>query len=294
MDMEEKTEGEDLYSLLEVSNTASESEIRKAYYRLALKCHPDRNPDDSSAKEKFQKLGRAYEILGDKEKRAIYDETGIIDGEEFFSKKSSAEWDEHWRKLFKKISVDDITAFENTYKNSNEEEKDLKEVYKKFKGNMEDIFANMILASENDVERFTKILQTSIKSGELPSYPAFSKSSKTLKKTKNQRKKEMEKEAKEAEELATKMGLRSGDEDSLRMAIISKNQKKGKSKQELDMEALVSKIQSKYTSDKGKTKKGYEEPSEEEFMKARQRLEEKKVQDGPKIQNKSSTKRKRN
>jgi DnaJ-class molecular chaperone len=69
---------EDLYSVLGVSKTASAEEISKAYRKLAKKLHPDLNPGDKSAEEKFKKITGAYDILGDEEKRKRYDR-GEID-----------------------------------------------------------------------------------------------------------------------------------------------------------------------------------------------------------------------
>ncbi|KAK6590732.1 DNAJ [Cryptosporidium xiaoi] len=65
------------YDLLSVSPGASPDEIRRQYYRKAKQYHPDKNPDDNEAKEKFQKLGEAYQILADPELRRRYDEYGI-------------------------------------------------------------------------------------------------------------------------------------------------------------------------------------------------------------------------
>lgn len=66
----------DYYEILGVSKDATEQEIKKAYRTLAKKYHPDRNPDDSSAQEKFKEINEAYEVLGDKEKRKKYDQFG--------------------------------------------------------------------------------------------------------------------------------------------------------------------------------------------------------------------------
>ena len=66
----------DYYEILGVSRTATEIEIKKAYRKLAMKYHPDRNPGDKEAEEKFKLINEAYQVLSDKEKRAIYDRYG--------------------------------------------------------------------------------------------------------------------------------------------------------------------------------------------------------------------------
>ena len=66
----------DYYQVLDVARTASEAEIKKAYRRLAMKYHPDRNPNDHEAEEKFKEAKEAYEVLCDQQKRAIYDQHG--------------------------------------------------------------------------------------------------------------------------------------------------------------------------------------------------------------------------
>lgn len=66
----------DYYDVLGVSKDATGSELKKAYRKLALKFHPDKNPDDKEAEEKFKELGEAYEALSDDDKRAAYDRYG--------------------------------------------------------------------------------------------------------------------------------------------------------------------------------------------------------------------------
>lgn len=66
----------DFYEVLGVAKTASEKEIKKAYKKLAMKFHPDKNPDDPTAADKFKEVKAAYEILMDKEKRTAYDQFG--------------------------------------------------------------------------------------------------------------------------------------------------------------------------------------------------------------------------
>ncbi|MEQ8834203.1 MAG: molecular chaperone DnaJ [Miltoncostaeaceae bacterium] len=64
---------EDLYAVLGVSRTATEEEIRKAYRKLARQYHPDANPGDPKAEERFKEIGHAYDVLGNAEKRREYD-----------------------------------------------------------------------------------------------------------------------------------------------------------------------------------------------------------------------------
>src|SRR6187455_3077797 len=66
----------DHYATLGVSKTASSEDIQKAYRKLARKYHPDMNPDDATAKKKFQEVQSAFEVLSDADKRKRYDQFG--------------------------------------------------------------------------------------------------------------------------------------------------------------------------------------------------------------------------
>jgi molecular chaperone DnaJ len=66
----------DYYEILGVEKGVDEKELKKAYRRVAMKFHPDRNPDDKSAEDKFKEANEAYEVLSDPQKREAYDRYG--------------------------------------------------------------------------------------------------------------------------------------------------------------------------------------------------------------------------
>ena len=72
-----------LYEVLGVEKTASQDEIKKAYRKLARRYHPDRNPGDESAEEKFKEVQGAYDVLGEPEKRKGYDASGMFGGRRY-------------------------------------------------------------------------------------------------------------------------------------------------------------------------------------------------------------------
>lgn len=89
----------DLYEALGITKDASEKEIKKAYRKLALKYHPDKNPDDPKAAENFKRAAEAYEVLSDSEKRAAYD-AGGMEATGFDGFESNEEIYSHFSDLF--------------------------------------------------------------------------------------------------------------------------------------------------------------------------------------------------
>lgn len=88
----------DLYDVLGVSKDASADEIKKAYRKLAVKYHPDKNPDDKVAEERFKEISAAYSILGEEDKRAQYDAYGSTDdyassNQQYYSQTQDPFWE---------------------------------------------------------------------------------------------------------------------------------------------------------------------------------------------------------
>ena len=77
-------EKRDYYEVLGVAKTATADELKKAYRKLALKYHPDKNPGDKAAEEKFKEAAEAYDVLSDPDKRAKYDQFGHSMGPQGF------------------------------------------------------------------------------------------------------------------------------------------------------------------------------------------------------------------
>lgn len=74
---EKKVKDRSYYDLLKVSTNATSAELKKAYYKEARSCHPDKNPGDPDAARRFQEVGHAYQILSNEQSRAYYDKNGI-------------------------------------------------------------------------------------------------------------------------------------------------------------------------------------------------------------------------
>ncbi|KAM3606684.1 uncharacterized protein V6R79_021182 [Siganus canaliculatus] len=234
-----------LYEVLGIKKEADEADIRRSYYKVSLKVHPDRAPDDPLATEKFQVLGKLYAVLSDKEQRAVYDEQGLVD-EECDVLKQDRCWEDYWRLLFPKVTVQDILEFEKKYKGSDEERQDLIQLYVQHEGCMDAITASALCCSQEDEPRLCGIIQAAIDSGDVEAFPAFTQESD---KKKRARRKRADREREEAEEMQKEMGLGNG-EDSLVMMLQQRQKSRGQ-----NFNSFLSDLEAKYSKKTTKTTK---------------------------------------
>ncbi|WJX17648.1 Chaperone protein dnaJ 6 [Trifolium repens] len=170
--------------VLGVEKTASQQEIKKAYHKLALRLHPDKNPGDEEAKAKFQQLQSVISILGDEQKRAVYDQTGSVDCADLGGDVVQ-NLHEYFRTMYKKVTEADIEDFEANYRGSDSEKNDLINLYKECKGNMKRLFCSMLCSDAKlDSHRFKDIIDEAIASGELKEKKAYKKWAKKISETK--------------------------------------------------------------------------------------------------------------
>ncbi|XP_047528779.1 dnaJ homolog subfamily C member 9 [Vanessa atalanta] len=228
----------DLYEVLQISENASDKEVKKAYHKLSLKVHPDRVKDDEKldATEKFKVLGGVHAILSDKNKRELYDATKSVDEDDYNVLKDK-DWTVYWRLLFKKITDEDIKAYEKEYIGSDEEKNDLKNAYLAGKGDMDYIVDQVQFARSEHEPRIRGILTEMIELGDIPAFKIFTHE--PAKKRQRRHAKE-NREAKEAEELKNSLGLNSG-ENSLELMI---KQKQGARIKQMD--SLINDLAAKY------------------------------------------------
>ncbi|KAD3068318.1 hypothetical protein E3N88_36198 [Mikania micrantha] len=268
-----------LYEILGVEKTASQQEIKKAYHKLALRLHPDKNPGDEDAKEKFQHLQKVISILGDEEKRALYDQTGCVDDAVsiilciisyylwvfdlfilYFCSQDLAgdvvqNLKDFFRTMYKKVTEADIEEFESNYRGSESEKNDLIDLYKKYKGHMNRLFCSMLCSDPKlDSHRFKDILDEAISAGELKSTKAYQKWGKQISETKP------------PTNPLQHRGKSKKESDDL-YAIISQRQSERKGR----VDAMFSSLVSKYGGGDPSS-----EPTEEEFEAAREKLKKRK------------------
>ncbi|KAJ8449872.1 hypothetical protein Cgig2_001528 [Carnegiea gigantea] len=243
-----------LYEVLGVERTATQQEIRKAYHKLALRLHPDKNPDDREANEKFQQLQKVMSILGDDEKRAVYDQTGVVDDDDLAGE-AVQNLQNFFRTMYKKVTVEDIEEFEANYRGSDTEKKDLINLYKECKGNMKRLFCSMLCSDPTlDSHRFKDILDEAIASGELKEFKAYKKWAKEVSAMKPP-----------TSPLSRRKSKKQSDSDLY--AVIAQRQEQRKDRFDSMFSSLVAKYGGQDAS----------EPTDEEFAAAQQRMESKRA-----------------
>ncbi|CAL9220510.1 unnamed protein product [Arabidopsis halleri] len=251
MENDGRSSEKNLYEVLGVEATASPQEIRKAYHKLALRLHPDKNKDDEEAKEKFQQLQKVISILGDEEKRAVYDQTGSVDDADL-SGDVVDNLRDFFKAMYKKVTEEDIEEFEANYRGSESEKNDLIELYKKFKGKMSRLFCSMLCSNPKlDSHRFKDLIDEAIAAGEVKSTKAYKKWAKEI----------SEMEPPTNPQKMRQKATKGADKDLY--AVISQRRDERKEKFDSMFSSLVSRYGSNADS----------EPNEEEFEAAQRKVE---------------------
>lgn len=236
--------------------------------------------DKQAAKEEFQQIALAYAVLSDPARRKRYDATG--DTSETLAQSDGFSWSEFYAEQFRDaVSEDAIKKFAEKYKNSDEEKDDLLVAYEKHKGNMNNVYEEVMLSNVlEDDERFRAVLDEAIANKDIKAFKAYTNESK---KSKDARVKAAKGEAVEAEEYAKELGVHD--------KLFNKKGKKSKKDPEADLAALIQRnqksrsgffdnLEAKYGGGGGMPGM----PSEEEFQAASRKLGKRKspTDDNPK------------
>jgi curved DNA-binding protein CbpA len=156
-----------LYEILQVEKTATNVEIRKNYLILAKKYHPDKIKRDASENntnknDAFLLIKKAYDTLSDPSKRDRYDRTGVVDNEDSVDFESAYE-----RFRGYKVTEQDIEQYEREYRESLQEQEDLREFFVSHRGDVRNLLAFIIGSKNDDISRFVLFYEQEIQNGNL-------------------------------------------------------------------------------------------------------------------------------
>mmetsp|Transcript_23360 Transcript_23360/g.37260 ORF Transcript_23360/g.37260 Transcript_23360/m.37260 type:complete len:383 (+) Transcript_23360:2-1150(+) len=150
----------DLYELLKVDRGADSKTLKRAYFALALKLHPDKNADGDD--EAFKALRSAYDILKDPVKRKKYDRTGCIDDDS-----TESFWEAYKKYRAVEVTEEDINGYVSKYKNSADEQGDLIEFFNRKKGDVSYLLMHIIASTNDDCKRFVDFFENALREGKL-------------------------------------------------------------------------------------------------------------------------------
>ncbi|KAF9053662.1 DnaJ-domain-containing protein [Hymenopellis radicata] len=200
----------DLYAVLGITAESTSDDIKKAYRKKALTCHPDKHSAASEEAQaemstKFQQVGFAYAVLSDDKRRKRYDSTGQTD-EGSALDPGDGGWEAYFEDLYERVTRGKLDEMKKEYQGSAEEIADLKAAYTETDGSIGDIMTHIPHSTSDDEARFVMIISGLIKSKELPKLATWESSIKD-EKAKLARRKQSDQEAREAEELAKELGV---------------------------------------------------------------------------------------
>lgn len=169
-----------LYLILQVEKTATSEQLKRAYYKAALRYHPDKQAGASAeaaleATKKFQALGFIHSLLSDSSRRAQYDRSGRLDDvdDETTDDVAAGAWYDYWRDFFAPVTEEAVLAFEKSYRGSEEEKGDILRSYDVNKGNLDGVLSDIMCSTEEDAPRFVKVIQKAIRAEEVKAHKKF-------------------------------------------------------------------------------------------------------------------------
>mmetsp|Transcript_14015 Transcript_14015/g.18269 ORF Transcript_14015/g.18269 Transcript_14015/m.18269 type:complete len:315 (-) Transcript_14015:10-954(-) len=257
-------EGCSLYEVLGCKKDADKAQLRKSYYRTALKVHPDKNPNNAEAAKSFQAVSLAYQILQDPDLREDYDESGVIPhndalaaaGDDEDDKECSgvSTWMNYFDQIFGKVTLSKIDNFAAKYKCSDEEKRDVLKEFKKRKGNLEKMLEFVMLSEPRDAVRWVDdFLIPAMEAGNAES--SYKEAmEKSLKKLKKQIEKENAEEANPASDVDDETETEEEEDADAKETTTKKVKAKKKStapkkpkgkKENNSMDDLIAQIQNK-------------------------------------------------